>query len=78
MLYVYTPQIVVGMILVIFVMSMVFEEEDGMERVMEFSDNLNENNLLLTITSTTVGLGLTIFSIYLIATWSEKWNKQFT
>ena len=76
LLYVYVPQIVVGLIVVVFFISMAFEE-DGMQKVTEFSDNLNENELLLTITSTVIGLGLTIFSIYLIATWSERWNKQF-
>ena len=76
LLYVYVPQIAVGLIVVVFFISMAFEE-DGMQKVTEFSDNLNENELLLTITSTVIGLGLTIFSIYLIATWSERWNKQF-
>ena len=76
LLYVYVPQIVVGLIVVVFFISMAFEE-NGMQKVTEFSDSLNENELLLTITSTVIGLGLTIFSIYLIATWSERWNKQF-
>ena len=76
LLYVYVPQVVVGLIVVVFFISMAFEE-NGMQKVTEFSDNLNENELLLTITSTVIGLGLTIFSIYLIATWSERWNKQF-
>ena len=76
LLFVYVPQIVVAMVIVVFVVNMVFEE-DGLEKVSKFSDNLDGNEILLTVASTVMGLGFTILSIYLIATWSEKWNKQF-
>jgi hypothetical protein len=53
-------------------------EENGLQKLIEFSDGINNNELILIITSTAISLGLTIFAICLIATWSEKWNKQFT
>ena len=77
LLYVYVPQIAVAILIVVFVVNMAFEE-NGLQKLTEFSDGINNNELMLTITSTSLSLGLTIFAIYLIATWSEKWNKQFT
>jgi len=76
LLFIYVPQIVVAMVIVVFVVNMVFEE-NGLEMVNEFSDDLNDNEIMLTVASTAIGLGFTILSIYLIATWSEKWNKKF-
>lgn len=76
LLYVYVPQIAVAIVIVVFVVNMVFEE-NSLEKVSKFSEDLDGNEILLTVASTVIGLGFTILSIYLIATWSEKWNKQF-
>ena len=76
LLYVYVPQIAVAIVIVVFVVNMVFEE-NGLEKVNKFSDDLNENEIMLAVASTGMGLGFTTLSIYLIATWSERWNKQF-
>ena len=54
---------------------MVFEE-DGLEKLAQFSEDL-EKDVFAMVSTTALGLGFTIFSIYLIATWSEQWNKQF-
>ena len=77
LLYVYLPQIAVAAIIIFFVVNLAFEE-NGLEKINNFSDDLSENEIMLTIGSMAMGMGFTIFSIYLIATWSEKWNKQFT
>jgi hypothetical protein len=56
---------------------MVFEE-NSLDRLESFSEDLQGNDLILVVSNIVLGLGFTIFSIYLIATWSEKWNKQFS
>ncbi len=76
LLFIYVPQIAVAIVIVVFAVSMVFEE-DGLEKVSKFSDDLDGHEILLTVASTAIGLSFTILSIYLIATWSEKWNKKF-
>ena len=77
LLYVYVPQIIIGGIIAGFILSMVFEE-NSLERLESFSEDLQGNDLILVVSNIVLGLGFTIFSIYLIATWSEKWNKQFS
>ena len=77
LLYVYVPQIAVAIVIAVFVVNMAFEE-NGLEKINKFSDDLNENEIMLAVASTVMDLGFTILSIYLIVTWSEKWNKQFT
>ena len=77
LLYVYVPQIIIGVIITSFILSMVFEE-NSLDRLESFSDDLQGNDLILVVSNIVLGLGFTIFSIYLIATWSEKWNKQFS
>ena len=76
LLYVYVPQIVVGGIIVGIILSMAFEE-NSLEKLENFSEDLENNDLTLIISNILIGLGFTIFSIYLIATWSERWNKKF-
>jgi Na+/glutamate symporter len=76
LLYVYVPQIIIGGIIVSLILSMAFEE-NGLEKLENFSEDLEDNELALIILNISMGLGFTIFSIYLIATWSERWNKQF-
>jgi len=76
LLYVYLPQIIIGGIIVGFIFSAVFEDY-SLDRVEDFSESLQGNDSVLIISNVVLGLGFTIFSIYLIATWSEKWNKQF-
>jgi len=73
LLYVYLPQIIVEVIFVFTIFKIV--SENDLEELESFSDMPGE--LLLIIPSIIAGLGFTIFSIYLISTWSEKWNKQF-
>ena len=77
MLYVYVPQFIIAGIIVSFIIGMVFEE-NNIEKLENFSNDLGENELILIISNIVMGLGFTILSIYLIATWSEKWNKKFT
>ena len=77
LLYVYVPQFIIGGIIVSFIFGMVFEE-NNIEKLENFSNDLGENEITLVILNIVMGLGFMIFSIYLIATWSEKWNKQFT
>ncbi len=76
LLYVYVPQIVIGGIIVGIILSMAFEE-NSLEKLENFSEDLENNDLTLIISNILMGLGFTIFSIYLIATWSERWNKKF-
>ena len=76
LLYVYLPQLIIGGIIAGFILNSIFEET-SLDRLESLSDDLQENDLLLIISNIVLGLGFTIFSIYLIATWSEKWNKQF-
>ncbi len=76
LLYVYVPQIVIGGIIVGLILSMAFEG-NSLEKFSNFSEDLENNELALIISNILMGLGFTIFSIYLIATWSERWNKQF-
>jgi di/tricarboxylate transporter len=77
LLYVYLPQIIIGGVIAGFILSMVFEES-SLDRLESFSEDLQGNDLILVVSNIVLGLGFTIFSIYLIATWSEKWNKQLS
>ncbi len=77
LLYVFVPQLVIGIIITGFILSVAFEE-NSFDKLENFSDDLDENELVLNILGISMGLGFIIFSIYLIATWSERWNKQFT
>ena len=76
-LYVIAPQLVIAGIIIGLIFNMAFEE-NGIEKLENFSEDLENDDLTLVVPSMVVGLGFTIFSIYLIATWSEKWNKQFS
>lgn len=73
----YVPQIILGEIFAGFILVMIFEESN-VEKLENFSVDLGGHELTLIISNIVTGLGFTIFSIYLIATWSEKWNEQFT
>ncbi|MGD8708241.1 MAG: hypothetical protein PVI88_06120 [Nitrosopumilaceae archaeon] len=77
LLFVYLPQLIIGGIITGFILSAVFED-NSLDRLENFSNDLQGNDLILVVSNIILGLGFTIFSIYLIATWSEKWNKQFT
>ena len=76
LLFVYLPQLIIGGIIVGFILSTAFEE-DSLDRLENFSNNLQGKDLILIVSNIVLGLGFTVFSIYLIVTWSEKWNKQF-
>ena len=75
-LYVIVPQILISGIVIVLILGMAFEE-NSLEKLENFSEDLEDNELITIILGSLVGLGFTIFSIYLIATWSERWNKQF-
>ena len=75
-MFVYLPQLIIGGIIVGFILSTAFEE-DSLDRLENFSNNLQGKDLILIVSNIVLGLGFTVFSIYLIVTWSEKWNKQF-
>ncbi len=74
LLYIYVPQLLIGGIIVGLIIGTAFEE-NGIEKLENFSEDLEANELVLVIPSIVMGMGFTIFSIYLIAIWSEKWNK---
>jgi NO-binding membrane sensor protein with MHYT domain len=76
LLYVYVPQIIIGGIIAGLFLSMAFDV-NSLEKVENISEDLENNELALIILNILMGLGFTVFSIYLIATWSEKWNKHF-
>ena len=76
MLYVFVPQLVIGIIVTGLILGMAFEE-NSIEKLENFSGFEANNELALNILGVLMGLGFIIFSIYLIATWSERWNKQF-
>jgi len=75
-LYVIFPQILISGIVIVLILGMAFEG-DNLEKLENFSEDLENNDLALIVLNILMGLGFTIFSIYLIATWSERWNKQF-
>ena len=75
-LYVIVPQILISGIVIVLILGMAFEE-NSLEKLENFSEDLDDDELITIILGSSVGLGFTIFSIYLIATWSERWNKQF-
>lgn len=77
LLYVYLPQLIIGGIIAGFILGAVFEE-NNLDRLESFSKDLQGNDLILAVSNIALGLGFTVFSIYLIVTWSEKWNKQFS
>ena len=77
LLYVYVPQLLIGGMIAGLIIGMAFEE-NGIEKLENFSEDLEANELVLVIPSIVMGIGFTIFSIYLIATWSEKWNKEIS
>ena len=77
LLFVYAPQLLIGGIIAGLIMGVAFEE-NGIEKLENFSEDLEANELALIIPSIVMGMGFTIFSIYLIATWSEKWNKEIS
>jgi len=52
-------------------------ESDKIEKLESRSNDIKSKSLFLIIPSIIIELGFTILSIYLIATWSEKWNEQF-
>ncbi len=77
LLYIYVPQLLIGGMIAGLIIGMAFEE-NGIEKLENFSEDLEANELVLVIPSIVMGMGFTIFSIYLIATWSEKWNKEIS
>lgn len=77
LLYVYLPQFIVGGIIAGLILGAVLEE-NSVDKLETLSEDLGNNELTLILSNVVMGLGFTIFSIYLIATWSEKWNKQFS
>jgi len=76
LLYIYLPQLIIGGIIAGFILSTLFED-GSLDRLENFSDYLQGNDLVLIVSNIVLGLGFTIFSIYLISIWSEKWHKQF-
>jgi len=76
LLYVFVPQLVIGIIVTGLILGMAFEE-NSIKKLENFSGFEANNEPALNILGILMGLGFIIFSIYLIATWSERWNKQF-
>ena len=77
LLYVFVPQLVIGIVVTGLILGMAFEE-NSIEKLENFSNYGKNNELALNIVGVSMGLGFIIFSIYLIVTWSERWNKQFS
>lgn len=78
-LYITFPSMAMMMMILIPMSYIMIEAGDSPEKIERISENLASDTGLsvMSIVVTLGFIGILIWTIYLIATWSEQWNKQF-
>ena len=78
-LYITLPSLGLTMMVLVPVISIMIEAGDNSEKIEQMSEDLTSDVGLsaLSIVGSIGSIGILIWTIYLIATWSEQWNKQF-
>ena len=75
-LYITFPSLGLMMLVIIPMISIIIEAGDDSEKIEQMSEDLT-SDAGLSILSIVGSICILIWTIYLIATWSEQWNKQF-
>jgi len=75
-LYITFPSLGLMMMVLVSVASIMVEAGDDPEKIEQIPEDL-ALDVGLSVMSIVVSIGILIWTIYLIATWSEQWNKQF-
>ena len=78
-LYITFPSLVLMMMIFVPMTSIMIEAGDNPEKIEQMSEDLASDAGLsvMSIVVSIGSIGILIWTIYLIATWSEQWNKQF-
>ena len=78
-LYITLPSLGLMILVLIPIFSIITEAGDNPEKIERLSEDLISDTGLniMSIISSIGSIGILIWTIYLIATWSEQWNKQF-
>ena len=78
-LYIALPSLALALMVMGPVLSVMNEAIDNPEKIEQISDDLISDVGLeiLSIVASIGSVGILIWTIYLVATWSEQWNKQF-
>ena len=78
-LYITLPSLALMMIALVPVLSIITEAENNPQKIEQMSEDFVSDTELntLSIAASIGSIGILIWTIYLIATWSEQWNKQF-
>ena len=78
-LYIMVPSLALMMVALVPILSMINESENNPQKIEQMSKDLVLDTELntMSIVASIGSVGILIWTIYLIATWSEQWNKQF-
>ena len=77
-LYITFPSLGLMIMVLVPMTSIMIEAGDNPEKIEQISDLASDVGLGVMSIVTSIGsIGILIWTIYLIATWSEQWNKQF-
>ena len=78
-LYITLPSIVMMIMILIPMSYIMIEAGDNPEKIEQIPENLISDTGLnvMSIVVTIGSVGILIWTIYLITTWSEQWNMQF-
>ena len=78
-LYVTLPSLVLMVLVLVPMSSIMIEAGDNLQKIEQLSEDLVSDAGLnaMSIVASIGSIGILIWIIYLIATWSEQWNKQF-
>jgi len=78
-LYITLPSLGLMVLVLIPMASIMIEAGDNPEKIEQMSEDLTSDSGLtvMSIVVSIGSIGILIWTIYLIATWSEQWNKQF-
>ena len=78
-LYITLPSLGLLVLVLIPMFSIMSEAGDNPENIEQLSKDLVSDSILNTVSivASIGSIGILIWTVYLIATWSEQWNKQF-
>ena len=78
-LYITFPSLGLMMMVLVPMTSIMIEAGDNPKKIEQMSEDLTSDTGLsvMSIVVSIGSIGILIWTIYLIATWSEQWNKQF-
>ncbi|MGI9567637.1 MAG: hypothetical protein ACR2LL_11580 [Nitrosopumilus sp.] len=78
-LYIALPSLALMMIVLVPISSIMIEAGDNSEKMDQLSEDFASDVWLNTISmvASIASIGVLIWTVYLVATWSKQWNKQF-